>query len=132
YLIFLCLPWVCWCCPAAAIAYTPVAPALPAALDPSPQAANELQALDRLIDATQKNLEKQRALRVAIADYLKLQDLYLKNDQDKELMFRMVKNAHRILESIKENHLVHLFNADFISELTLFSQIAVKKGIPKP
>lgn len=133
YVLYFSFPMICWLCPAAAdMPFTPAAPVLPAAIEHSDPIANELQTLDRLINATQTSLEKQRELKSAIADYQKLQELYLKNDQDRELLFRMVKSAHKILNEIKENHLLHVFSPDFISELTLFSQVASKKGIPKP
>lgn len=110
----------------------PVIPALPEIVEREDSIENEIKTLDNLIEISQKNLENQRALKSMIVDYKKIQEQFLRNDQDKELMFRMVRQAHRVLETIKENHLTHLFRKEFLSELTLFSQIAVKKGIPKP
>jgi hypothetical protein len=117
---------------AADTGYTPASPHLPVMIDPSHALVSDMQALDHLIEMTQKSLDQQRALKNMLIEYQKLQEFFFKNDQDKEVMFRMVKTAHKLLETIKENHLLHLFNADFLSELTLFSQIATKKGIPKP
>lgn len=100
--------------------------------DPAALIGNELARLDTLIDATQQSLDSQKKLRERIVEYKKIQDLYLKNSQDNEILFRMIKSAYRTLESIKEEHLTQTFDPDFISELTLLSQIATKRGIPKP
>jgi len=92
----------------------------------------QLVLLDQLIAVTQENLEKQKALQKAILEYQKLQDLYLQNPNDNEVLFCMVKVAHRLLEGIKANYLTQTFDKDFLSELTVFSQVANKRGIPKP
>jgi hypothetical protein len=100
--------------------------------DPEKLLAEQLSTLDHLIEMTKLSLKNQQALRQQIQDYQKIQELYLQNTHDNDLLFRMVKLAARILESIKENHLAQNFDTEFISELTLFSQIANKRGIPKP
>lgn len=100
--------------------------------EPAQLVANEIDRLNFLIDATQNNLQNQKNLRGLILEYQKTQALYMKNSQDNELLFRMVKQAHRILSQIKENNLAHLFSSEFLGELTLLSQVANKKGLPKP
>lgn len=111
---------------------TPTRPRLPELVESSNTIEYQLKVLDQIIETTQKSLEGQHSLKNLIIEYQTLQQQYLKNDQDREMLFRMVKTAHHVLEGIKENHLLHLFHGDFLSELTLFSQIAAKKGIPKP
>jgi hypothetical protein len=44
----------------------------------------------------------------------------------------MIKSAYATLNTIKENHLEQTFDPDFISELTIISQVAKKRGVPKP
>ncbi len=100
--------------------------------DPLALINNEIAMLDNLIDVTQQNLENQKNLRHLVKEYQKIQDLYLQNPDDKEALYRMVKIAYKTLGNIKENHLTHLFDSDFISELSLLSQVASKRGIPKP
>lgn len=104
----------------------------PRSNDPTAATAKDLVMLDHLIEATQQSLENQKMLRQQIKEYQKLQFQYLNNSQDNELLYRMVKAAYTISENIKENHLSHAFSPEFMSEINLFSQVASKRGIPKP
>jgi hypothetical protein len=99
--------------------------------EPALVAAKELQRLNNLISITEKNLENQKALKELFLEYQKQQVNYLQNSDDKEATLRMVKSAHRLLESIKANHLLETFDTEFISQLTFFSQFATKRGVPK-
>lgn len=100
--------------------------------DPAALIGNELTMLDNLIEVTQQNLERQEALRELVKEYQKVHDQYMKNIDDKELLYGLIKKAYRLLENIKESHLEHAFAPEFISELTVFSQVAAKRGVPKP
>lgn len=100
--------------------------------DPLQITGNEITKLDALIEVTQQNLENQKKLRKLVSEYQQIQAQYLLNADDKEVLYRAVKSAHRLLENIKENHLTQAFDSQFISELSFFSQIATKRGIPKP
>lgn len=100
--------------------------------DPAALIGDEIARLDTLIQATEQSLEGQKKLRLLIVEYQKLQDLYLKNTKDNDLLLKVVKSAHRVLQSIKENNLMQTFDPDFIDELTILSQPASKRGIPKP
>ena len=100
--------------------------------DPKALIGNEIARLDTLIQATEQSLEAQQKLRVQILEYQKLQDYYLQNPKDNELLLKLVKSAYRTLQTIKNNHLSQTFDSDFIDELTVFSQPATKRGIPKP
>ena len=93
---------------------------------------HELTMLDDLIQLTEDNLKNQRTLRELVLHYQKDLALYLKKSSDKDTVLRVARTAHKLLEEIKRNHLIEAFETDFISELTLFSQIAQKKGIPRP
>lgn len=93
---------------------------------------HELTMLDDLIRLTDDNLKSQKALREFVVQYQKDLALYLKKSSDKDTVLKVARTAHKLLEEIKKNHLIEAFETDFISELTLFSQIAQKKGIPKP
>lgn len=100
--------------------------------DPAALIGDEIARLDTLIQATEQSLEGQKKLRLLIVEYQKVQDIYLKNTKDNDLLFKVVKSAHRVLQSIKENNLLHTFDSEFIDELTILSQPATKRGIPKP
>lgn len=95
-------------------------------------AGEELEQLDCLIKVTEENLDHQKALRLQVVSYLKLQDQYLQNPDDKDMLLRLAKEASKVLDSIKENHLTYSFPASFMSELTLFAGVANKRGVPSP
>jgi len=100
--------------------------------DPAALLENELTRLDRLIQATQRSLECEIKLREQIVEYKKIQEEYLKRPEDNDLLFKMIKSAHRTIKSIKENHLTESFDPEFIDELTVLAQAANKRGVPKP
>lgn len=100
--------------------------------DPATLIHDELARLDTLIQATQQSLEGQKKLREKIVEYQKLQEEFAQNPKDNDVLLNMVKSAHRTLQAIKENHLTQTFDTDFIDELTVLSQPASKRGIPKP
>lgn len=100
--------------------------------DPKELLDSQLLMLDDLIAMTQKSLAAEMEIKELIVEYQRIQESYLKNQDDKELVIKMVRMAHRILIKTQENYLTQQFDPDFISELTLFSKIASKKGIPKP
>lgn len=88
--------------------------------------------LDHLIEATKENLNAQIILKQSIAEYQHLFESYVNNPEDKQLLLQVTKSAHRIIESIKHHHLEQLFDPKFLGELSLFDQVANKRGIPKP
>lgn len=100
--------------------------------DPAALIGNEIARLDTLIQATEKSLEEQKQLRIQIVEYQKLQDRFLEKPKDNELLYKLVKSAYRTLQMIKESHLIHNFDPDFIDELSVLAQPATKRGIPKP
>lgn len=110
----------------------PMSPDLTTVKNPANLINHEISRLDNLIQATQQSLEGQKKLRERIMEYQKIQNLYLQNTNDNELLFQMVKSAYRTLSCVKENHLMQTLDTEFISELTKLAQIATKRGIPKP
>lgn len=126
--------WVLFCAFAVCSAAAPCTGQIPAPAvkDPAALIGTELARLDMLISATQQSLDGQKKLRAYIVEYQKIQDYYLKNSQDNEVLFRMVKSAFVTLKTIQDNHLEHTFDPDFINELTIVSRVAKKRGVPKP
>lgn len=110
----------------------PLVPDFSAIKDPAELVKSEISRLDTLIAATAKSLEGQNKLRSYICEYQDIHEAYLRHPNDNEILYRMVKSAHKVLETIKQNHLIHTFDTDFLSELTVLSQFSNKKGIPKP
>jgi len=92
----------------------------------------ELSLLNDLIGATQLSLNNQMHLREMIEGYQEAQKRYLKDEDNVELLYQMAKQAHLILEFIKEHHLAQAFDNSFLSELGIVSKPASKRGIPKP
>lgn len=100
--------------------------------DPAALIGTEIARLDTLIQATEKSLDEQKQLRGQIVEYKKLQDRFLGKPGDNELLLKLVKSAHKILQTINNSHLTQTFDPDFIDELSVLSQPARKRGIPKP
>lgn len=92
----------------------------------------ELDSLNHLVEATQASLDAQKKLRILLVDYGKVHENYLKNPDNKEAMFALVKSAHKLFQCIKDNHLTQTFSQDFLNDLAVFSQVAQKRGVPGP
>lgn len=105
----------------------PVTPDLPRLEDPLASASDALSVIDLLIKATQQSLEKQIALRSLIVEYQGIRKISLEKPNDNAQLARMIKAGHRLLESIKENHLMDAFDPEFLGELNLLSQLATKR-----
>lgn len=99
--------------------------------DPAYIVATELTRLDTLIQATEKSLEGQKQLRLYIVEYQKAHEQFLKKPNDNDVLYKVIKAAHRTLQSIKDNNLTQNFDTDFIDELTVLSQPASKRGVPR-
>lgn len=100
--------------------------------DPAALIDQEISRLEWLIQATEQSLAGQKKLHTQIKEYQKYHEQYLDKPEDNDLLVKLIKNAYRTLEAIKENHLTYTFDSDFIDELTVLSQPAKKRGIPKP
>lgn len=92
----------------------------------------ELASLNNLVEATQTSLDAQKKLRVLLIDYQKAHENYLKNPENKDVMFSLVQTAHKLFQCIKDNHLTQTFSPDLLNDLAVFSQVAQKRGIPNP
>ncbi len=92
----------------------------------------ELASLNNLVEATQLSLDNQKELRILLLDYQKAHDSYMNYPDNNDLLFPLVKTAHKLYQSIKDNHLTQTFSQDFLNDLAVFSQVAQKRGIPKP
>lgn len=105
---------------------------MPALKEPPTLVENEMDVLNILIDATEKNLVREKKMKGLLGNYQDALAFYLKNSNDKEAVLKVAFVAEKLLKEIQESRLTDSFNPDFISELTVFSQIAAKKGIPRP
>lgn len=86
-----------------------------------------LASLELLIQATEQQHLLQVQLRDDITAYQNVRDQYLKTPEDKDLLFKVVRRADRVLTEIKQAKLTHLFETEFLKELNLFAKFAKKK-----
>jgi hypothetical protein len=93
---------------------------------------NEILMLDSLIEATEDSLKQQKILKGQLINYKEAMATFLKNSDDNDLLYKVVKAAFIAHQTIVENHLTDNFNPEFISELSFFSQYANKNTIPHP
>lgn len=110
----------------------PITTDVPVAKSQEAVVAGEIAMLDNLIAITKQNLEMQTQLRARIQEYQQLLAVYLNNENDKELLFKLVRVATAVSNTVKENHLTQIFDQEFLSELNVFANIGNKRGIPKP
>lgn len=97
----------------------------------NPKKNKEIASIDLLINATEQSLEQQKIIKQLILEYQTLQAEYLQHENDADLLMRTARAGKQVLDKINECSLNHNFDPEFISELTLFSNVASKRGIPK-
>lgn len=103
----------------------------PSVGDSIPLKESPLRDLDALIESTERVCSKQKSLKEQLEAYLLLHDAYVKDIDNRELLIRTAVSAKKALEIIKEERLSTLFEASFLSEMTLFAKLAAKPSIPK-
>lgn len=110
----------------------PVTSDLPKTIETKPLVSEELQNLEELILATESSLKTQKNLKEKIKEYQALQTRTMQDVDNIELLYKLAQSANGILVTINENHLTHIFEPSFLSELSLISKPAAKRGIPRP
>ena len=93
--------------------------------------AEQIVKLDGLIQATEQSLLGEKRVRGLIVEYKKTEMLFLQHPEDNDILLKMVKQAAKVLEAIKERHLEPIFDSEFMEELTVLSGAASKRGIPR-
>jgi|GEM_PF-5734149 len=89
---------------------------------------NELADLDFLIAATEKSLQRQKDLRERLVRFQELRTKSIADDNDLESLLKLSKSAYSLLDTIKEEHLIQIFEPAFIAELTLLAKPIMKQG----
>lgn len=123
------------CCftPVAAYAYEAAEEQTrPRLKDPKEIIDLQLSSLDHLLERTQLTLAQITHLRQEVAHYQIVQERYLQDVEDRQLLSAMLHSAELLLNSIKSTHMDAIFDGEFISELSLLSQLNKKMGLPKP
>jgi len=91
----------------------------------------EISPIEEMIFSTEETLNVARTLKDKIQVYLDLQETFIINPSDKETCFQMVKAAHHIMADIQNYQLSQLFDPEFLSELSLFSEMGRKRPSAK-
>jgi hypothetical protein len=94
--------------------------------------SNQLVKIDEWLEAAKQNVRALSQIKASVEKYQHLQARYMQNPDNNEALYQMIKEAHSLLEAIKTMQLTPLFDAAFISELTVVSKPVAKLGIPKP
>lgn len=89
---------------------------------------NEMRMVDDLINCAQKTIDNLKTIKKQMEQYEATQKKFINDPNNKELILGTVKSARTLLESIQEANLTQNFDPEFISELTLLSQIGSKKS----
>ena len=84
---------------------------------------DEISVLEELIDTTKKNLEGQQALLKILFEFKEARDAFIQDPDSNRLATTLVKRAMRLQKQVEQEHLSHLFSADFLMELTFYNQI---------
>lgn len=114
-------------------AYTPPTPVkAPTVKDRGELGSMQVKSLDELIGAAKQTLVNLHELQEKTVTYLKLQERYLENTKDSELLYRMTKASDELLAKIQNDHLGHAFDKEFLDELAMLAKIYHKIGLPRP
>ena len=87
---------------------------------------NPEASLDALIAVTEENLIRMKRLGKQIHEYQELHSRYSVDTNNKPLGEKLIYRADSVKETIEELHIKHLFDDEFLHELTFFSNIAKK------
>ena len=94
--------------------------------------ADEITAIDSLIESTAQQLEFQKQLRLLMVEFIKQKEEFAQGNQTKAHASSMVRTARQIYEGISTFHLQNLFPQDYLDELVFFSSIAGKNTVTRP
>lgn len=93
---------------------------------------DELIIVDRLIGATEQQLNACKKLRKMMEEFKRQKEGFIIGQKSKERAWRMVKTASSILTVIETENLQRLFDPVYLEELALFSSIADKNSPKRP
>lgn len=93
---------------------------------------DEIEAVERLIEEQQKHLARQLELKDMMKEFQQQKEEFMQGKQTQKHAIAMVSNARDILASINEEHIAHLFPAEYLEELVFFSSVAGKSRPIRP
>lgn len=92
---------------------------------------DEVAKIDLLIEATNANLTRLKALKVLLVEYKQTEVQALKDPNDSDNLLKLVNLAKEIQDNINDSALQDYFAPQFLEELKKFAAIADKKNIPQ-
>lgn len=95
------------------------------------ESQDEVAKIDLLIEATNANLARLKALKVLLVEYKQAEVQALKDPNDSDNLLKLVNLAKQIQDTITDSALQDYFAPQFLEELKKFAAIADKKNIPQ-
>ena len=92
-------------------------------------AEDELVTIERLLQATQKQVAIQEQLKNLMIRLQREKDLFIKGDQSKLHARYMISTAAQIYRTIRVHGMQSLFASDFLEELALFTSIGKRDRV---
>ncbi len=93
---------------------------------------DDLKALDQAIKATKLSLGHQEKLRGLVLELQTAQDAHLKDQDNNALAIALMRTTHQVLNLVDSEHLEHLLQPQFLSELRSVDKITKKDGLARP
>ena len=104
----------------------------PSIKDPKEIVDLQLKSLDHIQACTRQTLQQITALKSQVELYKKAQEAYLDNVDNRKLLRAMLQAAGSLQQALKENHMQHFFDSEFIAELNLLHKLNQNISLPKP
>ena len=91
---------------------------------------DEIEIVQSLIQATQKNLYEQQMLLKLVVEFKQTRASFVAQPTNRRLATALVKTAMSISRQIEQEHLTHLFSSDFLTEIRFFNQVGQQQHLP--
>ncbi|MCH9626827.1 MAG: hypothetical protein S4CHLAM2_04580 [Chlamydiales bacterium] len=90
-------------------------------------ADEEIEVVQELIAVTQKNLQAQKELLTALVQFKQARHAFVEEPTSRKLATKLVKASMCVQKQIETEHLAHLFESDFLTELHFFNQLGTQQ-----
>jgi hypothetical protein len=121
----------CLCCLPLAADVDGIAPSPYLAVDDPLLEASEVEVVENLVLATEKNLQSQQRLLELLRDFQAARESFRKNES-KETAGVVINDAVQIVELIDGNYLSSLFRQDFLTEVKVIAKMANRQALNRP
>ena len=93
---------------------------------------DEVEAISQLIREQQRHLDREIELKELMQTFQLQKGEFAQGKQTQKHAIAMVSTAREILAGINEEHIAHLFPAEYLEELVFFSSVAGKSKPNRP